>query len=138
MSASIKYGIIALLLTGISWVALHDYAAKTGGSSEQKTEPGRSVMRPVDIRVRNGTTRDFRRVIVGGRPYGDLRAGESSDYLRWPRAYPYSSVALLADGKPMEIVPVDYVGEPLLKEGRYTYVLEIRESDLWIRAERDK
>src|SRR5262245_39305691 len=90
-----------------------------------------------DIRVRNASDVDFQNVIVGGRNYGDIKRGAVTDYQTWPGAYRYAYVSLRANGKPMGIQPIDYVGERLLGEGRFTYVLTTLNDRLDIRAEMD-
>lgn len=91
-----------------------------------------------EIRVRNDSDVDFKEVVVGGKKYGDIKPGATTDYQTWKTAYLYSSVTLIAGSKPMQIQPIDYLGEPELGAGKFTYVLTIREGRLDIRAEKDK
>jgi hypothetical protein len=78
-----------------------------------------------DIRIRNATDRDFQNVVVGRAHYGPIGRGDSSGYQSWGPAYRYAFVSLLADGKPMLLQPIDYVGETRLGPGRFTYILTI-------------
>ena len=91
-----------------------------------------------EIRVRNDSKVDFKNVVVGGKKYGDIKQGATTDYQTWKTAYRYSSVALLADSKPMKIQPIDYVGETPLGDGNFTFVLTVKDGRLYIRDEKDK
>src|SRR5687767_7260703 len=77
------------------------------------------------IRIRNATHVALEDVVVGDKTYGDIAPGEVSDYQPWAQAYRYAYVSLKADGKPMVIQPIDFVGETPLGGGRFTYVLTI-------------
>jgi hypothetical protein len=91
-----------------------------------------------EIRVRNDSDVDFKDVVVGGKKYGDIKPGATTDYQTWKTAYRYSPVMLIADSKPMQLQPIDYLGERELGDGHFTYVLSIREGRLDIRADRDE
>lgn len=91
----------------------------------------------MEIRVRNDSDVDFKDVVVGGKEYGDIKSGATTAYQTWKTAYRYSSVKLIAGSKPMELQPIDYLGEQELGDGYFTYVLTVREGRLDIRAERD-
>ena len=91
-----------------------------------------------EIRVRNESDVDFKDVVVGGKRYGDIKPGATTDYQTWKTAYRYSSVMLIADSKPMQLQPIDYLGELELGVGHFTYVLAVREGRLDIHAERDE
>ena len=91
-----------------------------------------------EIRVRNDSKVDFTNVVVGGKKYGDIKQGATTDYQTWKTAYSYSSVSLLAESKPLKIQPKDYVGATPLGVGHFTFVLTIKDGRLDIRAEKDK
>lgn len=91
-----------------------------------------------EICVRNDSKIDFKDVVVGGKKYGDIKQGATTDYQTWKTAYRYSSVSLLADSKPLKLQPRDYVGETPLGDGRFTFVLTIKDGRLDIRPEKDK
>jgi hypothetical protein len=91
-----------------------------------------------EIRVRNDSKIDLNDVVVGGKKYGNISPGGTTDYQTWETAYRYSSVSLLADGKPMEIRPIDYIGETPLGDGHFTFALTVKDGRLDIRSERDK
>jgi len=92
---------------------------------------------PTQIRVQNGSDVDFKDVKVGHKKYGDIKAGATTDYQAWESAYGYTFVSLLAGSRSMVIRPIDYVGEPHLGHGYFTYVLTIEKDRLEIRAEKD-
>jgi hypothetical protein len=83
----------------------------------------------VRIRVLNASEHDFVAVIVGFRDasedYGNLRAGDSSEYRVIPRAYRYAYVEASVEGNRFILQPIDDVGGSLLDEGSYTYVLTL-------------
>jgi len=90
-----------------------------------------------EIRVRNDSDVDLQNVVVGGKKYGDIKPKATTDYQTWKTAYRYSSVTLIADSKPMQLQPIDYLGELELGVGHFTYVLTVREGRLSIRVERN-
>jgi hypothetical protein len=87
----------------------------------------------VRIRVSNDGTATLHDVVVkfpGGEGssgqdegYGDIAAGEMSEYRRIGLAYGYAYVAAVVDGEKRVLQPIDYVGEEPLAPGDYTYVL---------------
>lgn len=82
------------------------------------------------VRVRNATPWTMTDVVVspnGGEIRVDrLAPGEASPYVRRDGAYRYGYVRVLTDGgRERKIIPIDYVGESPLPEGRFTYVLEV-------------
>ena len=62
-----------------------------------------SVSYMTDIRVLNDSVFDYKDVVVGGKKYGDIKAGATTDYQTWETAYPYASVMLNVASKPMQI-----------------------------------
>ena len=82
----------------------------------------------VEIRINNNSNFDFSDVIVdtgGGRhSFCSVNAGESSFYRSFQKAYRYAFVELTIDGTVFTLQPIDYVGETLLRNGKYTYVLD--------------
>jgi hypothetical protein len=91
-----------------------------------------------EIRVRNDSDVDFKDVVVGGKKYGDIKSGSTTDYQNWKTAFSYSSVMLSVGSKQMQFQPIDYLGERELGVGCFTYVLTVREGRLDIHSERDK
>jgi len=91
-----------------------------------------------EIRVRNDSDVDFKEVVVGGKKYGDIKAGVQTAYQTWKNAYRYSTVTLIAASKLMKFQPIDYVGERELGVGHFTYILTVYEGRLNIHAEKDE
>lgn len=102
----------------------------------------RSATGPVDIRVRNASEVVMRDIVVvfpddGGEgspvepgnaesgevAYGTVEPGAVTPHRTIARAYRYARVTLTVDGEEKILQPTDYVGESLLKPGRYTYEL---------------
>ncbi|SFB31947.1 hypothetical protein [Algoriphagus aquimarinus] len=85
------------------------------------------------IRVENGSAVDFKDILIssGSTPieFGDISAGQRSDYKEFESAYRYGFVSLLANGKELRMQPYDYVGETPLSKGYYTYKLNLDTSD---------
>jgi hypothetical protein len=77
----------------------------------------------VEIRVYNNSDHTFRGVVVNGVALGDVPPAEYSRYAGFEEAYPYGAVSATVDGKPLGIMPIDYVGETPLPPGRYTYLV---------------
>lgn len=80
------------------------------------------------IRIRNNTPYPFHQVVVNNQPFGDIGAGQSSEYRTLPVAYRYASVQLVMGTHAMQLIPEDYMGERPLGRGRFTYVLSIGDS----------
>jgi TonB family protein len=117
--------------------------SEQGGSYYPAHDAGRPELIPsssvgTHIRVRNRSDVDFKDVVVRGKPYGDIAAGAASDYQTWESAHRrIEAVSLMAASFPMAIRPIDFVGEPHLGQGYFTYVLTIEEGRLKIRSEED-
>jgi TonB family protein len=89
------------------------------------------------IRVRNGSDVDFKDVAVGGKKYGDIKAGATTGYQEvWELASRYAAVSLFAGSQPMTITPS---GERTSGDGlsRLTYVLTFRGGQLNIGVEKE-
>lgn len=85
----------------------------------------RNVPAGSEVRVRNGTEHAFRQVVVNGQYYGDIDAGQSTEYRNLRVAYRYANVRLLAGSREIRLSPEDYVGETPLGSGKFTYVLNM-------------
>lgn len=85
------------------------------------------------IRVENSSNVDFKNILIssGSTPieFGNISAGDRSDYKEFESAYRYGFVSLIANGKELRIQPYDYVGENPLSKGYYTYNLNLDNSD---------
>jgi hypothetical protein len=78
-----------------------------------------------DIRVRNASSLTLRNVIVGKAHYGDIGAGETTDYKAWGPAYPHPRVRFEANGIHLRRLSLYHFGETALGTGRFTYVLTV-------------
>lgn len=52
----------------------------------------------IEIRIQNNSTLDYSDVSVAGQPYGDLAAGETSEYRSVKLWFRYAVIRLTADG----------------------------------------
>ena len=79
----------------------------------------------VRIRIKNASNFDFENVYVntGGaeNTYGDLSAGQVTEYKEFVSAYRYAYIRLVVNGHMATLQPIDYVGETHLTGGKYTY-----------------
>ncbi|MCZ4222953.1 hypothetical protein [Pedobacter rhodius] len=84
-----------------------------------------------EIRLSNTSKYNFKNIVVntstGEVNFGDLNAGQKTEYKIFKKAYRYAFVKLEIDGKTYTIQPIDYVGETVLKDGRYTYQLNVND-----------
>ena len=83
----------------------------------------------VEIRIQNASSFPFERVDVvfpeDQISYGSIRANSASDYRDVSKAYRYAYIEVELGGEELVLQPIDYVGENLLRSGRYTYVLNV-------------
>lgn len=87
----------------------------------------------VKIRIENNSTYKFESVTVTPidvtHNYGDLAAGEISDYFGFEKAYPYGLVTVNIGTKTLTAQPIDFIGETLLNDGEYTWRISIQNFD---------
>ena len=76
-----------------------------------------------NIRVRNASNLALHDITVGKVHYGDLGAGESSQYKSWGPAYRSQRVGVDVDGVRHVRDPTPELGASPLGAGRFTYVL---------------
>ena len=97
-------------------------------------EPGQTVATGSQphIRVDNRSSVDFTSVVVNGQEYGDIKAGERTNYHSMAHAFRSASISLSTESGPMAVRPIDYVGERQLANGNFTYVLTVRDGELLI------
>jgi len=86
------------------------------------------------LRIENASDVDFTSVRVSfpeaEASFGAIASDRRSEYQRVGEAYRYGFVKVEAEGETYRIQPIDYVGEEPLEPGRYTYQLDIVESEL--------
>jgi len=80
---------------------------------------------PIQIRVHNLSNLNFDEVEVLGKNFGQIDAGDFSDYMVFDVAYRTLPVTVRIDSKNYSLVVIDYVGETPLDGGRYTLHLNI-------------
>lgn len=91
----------------------------------------KGVNNPSEIKIRlsNTSQYSFKNIMVNTSTedvnFGDLGSGQKTEYKLFKKAYRYAFVRLEIDGKIHTIQPIDYVGETALKNGSYTYQLDI-------------
>ena len=87
----------------------------------------------LNIRVENASIYDYKNVQVQGgttdHNYGDLNAGETSEYKLYDYAYSYAFVSLQIDGENYTIQPIDFIGEERLDPGNYSYIISASDSE---------
>jgi hypothetical protein len=81
------------------------------------------------IRLWNRSEQDMENVLVEYpsqiEEYGDIPAGQVTDYRAVDFAYGYAYIRLTVDGKELVLQPIDYVGEVPLEPRYFTYALDI-------------
>jgi hypothetical protein len=91
----------------------------------------------MQVRVRNGSDVDFKGVEVGGKKYGDIKTGATSDYQEvLELASRYAAVSFVAGSQPMTIRPV---GEQTSGGGLFhlTYLVTIRGAQWTVAVEEE-
>ena len=94
------------------------------GCQKEKEGPTEGVL----IRIENtskDTFKDIKVVIDEEKLYGTLSPRESSNYQAFSKAYRYAYIELKIRNKLYVLQPNDYFGEEELKEGKYTYQLNV-------------
>ncbi|GGC63624.1 hypothetical protein GCM10011387_16570 [Pedobacter quisquiliarum] len=81
------------------------------------------------IRLSNSSQYNFKDIVIntttGDVNFGNLNSGQKTEYKEFNKAYRYAFVKLEIDGKTYTIQPIDYVGETTLKNGSYTYQIDV-------------
>jgi len=85
----------------------------------------------VEVRVRNGSALVYDEATLflpeGPLILFDLEPGEESLYVEVTKAYRIASAEVVVGQDTARAQVIDYVGESLLKPGRYTYILRVFE-----------
>ena len=109
-------------MRGRSWLGVLVLVLCTGCDSLVLDSDG------VEVRVRNFSTIDFDSVTVRfpqeTHRYGRVEAGRASAYRPVREAYRYDYVEAWIGTEKYVLQPFDFVGESLLRAGRYTYGLD--------------
>jgi hypothetical protein len=74
------------------------------------------------------TYQDIKVVLAEERLYGTLAPRASSTYQSFSKAYRYAYIELKINNKLYVLQPIDYVGEEELKDGKYTYQLNVEDT----------
>jgi hypothetical protein len=86
------------------------------------------------IRLRNSSTFDITSVTF--RPgeakleFARIDAGQVTNYVAVSSAYRYGYLDVTVQGERRVLQPIDYVGESVIGEGRFTYVITIEPGTL--------
>ena len=95
----------------------------------------------VKIRIVNASAQIFQSVYVssgrGENTYLEISPGESSNYKPYEEAYEYGYIKVTVSGSEYVIQPFDYVGETVLKPGKYSYILGIVDNNLTLKFTED-
>lgn len=123
----LRFGLAAIIL-----FTCHNSVGCDPASDERGLRPGGGDR--VEVRLRNESAIDFDRVVVQfpsqTEDYGAVASGEASDYRAVEMAYGYAYVEAHGRGGKYVLQPFDYVGEKLLRRGRYSYVLDLVNDEL--------
>jgi hypothetical protein len=78
-----------------------------------------------DVRVRNLSSFQLHFLKIGGQIYGDVGPGETTAYRNWGPAYSSSGIWFQVDNRQYSRTPDDYLGEPPLGTGHFTFVINL-------------
>jgi hypothetical protein len=86
----------------------------------------------VHIRIQNAGKFEYSDVVVntggGVNQYGSIAPAQFSGYKVFDFAYPYAFIELSIDGATYTLQPIDYLGETKLSAGKYTYIINARDT----------
>ena len=83
----------------------------------------------VYFRLANVSEVNFENATYNKINFGDIKAGSKTEYKLFKNQYSYGAVSITIDGKDFGWTPIDYVGESLLEDGRYTFAYSFDISD---------
>ena len=82
-----------------------------------------------NIRIKNISEYDFCNVVItppgGSVNYGIIKENRTSCYTTFDLAYRYAPIELFIDGEEFVLNIIDYVGEPELGVGNFTYEIDV-------------
>ena len=100
-----------LRVSCVAVLALGCLAALSACGTESEVE--------IEVRIHNTSKLDFTDVSVAGQPYGDIEAGETSEYKKVKLSFRYAALELKADGHRV-------TGQTLnLGAERFTYEIDV-------------
>lgn len=84
----------------------------------------------VQIRIKNNSSINFERVVVGDQDHVhlDVAPDSFSEYLGYETAYTYAFIEVNSGSATYLLQPIDFVGETPLDIGFYTYELDVTEA----------
>ncbi len=86
-----------------------------------------------NIRIINASKYDFCNVVVnpsgGNMNYGIIETGTSTCYRSYDLAYSYAYISLKIGDDTFTFQPIDYVGEPELGTGKFSYTIDVVDSN---------
>ena len=84
----------------------------------------------VNIRLKNVSSINFDKVQVGDQNHihTAIASNSFSAYLEYNKAYRYAYIEIKSNTENFVLQPIDFVGETPLKNGYYTYELNVDES----------
>ena len=77
------------------------------------------------LRERNVSTEDFKNVRLYQQSMGDVDAGKETGYKEFEMAYRIAYVQLELKGVTVSLIPIDFVGETPLENGKYTFEIGV-------------
>lgn len=127
MKAIIKTGIVSLLFCSFCFISCNKDSLK--GCEEHSVAKCNEEANKTNIRIVNSSKYDFCNVILnpsaGIVNYGIIGKGSSTCYRSFDKAYNYAYVSLKIGDKTFTLSPIDYVGEPELGSGKFTYTIDV-------------
>ncbi len=76
-----------------------------------------------EIRIKNVSQRDYENLEVNGKEFGLLKSGQITEYKSFDTAFRFAGISLKIEGKTYYMSPRDFVGEPMLGDGCFTYLI---------------
>jgi hypothetical protein len=126
MKLSYQLGFI-LLVISLSFGSCNRDSLK--GCEEHQKASCNEDPNKTNIRIVNGSKFDFCNVVLnptgGNVNYGIIEKGTATCYRSFDVAYNYAFVSLQIGEKTFTLQPIDFVGEPTLGNGNFTYTLDV-------------
>ncbi len=81
----------------------------------------------VEISALNNSTHDFADLTFDTFEWGDLAAGEQTDFYAVDKAYDYTYVNFFVGDVEFTIQPIDFMGETPVEPGAYIYEINVED-----------